>query len=72
MWGGIHPTSPPGCPPMTIRTEFIDLFYLINEDFFLDVEATVVITNTEKVAWIWAIFFCFMAPEFFTFTHSCR
>ena len=29
-------------------------------------------TATEKVAWLWAIFFSFIAPEFFTLIRCCR
>ena len=34
--------------------------------------ATVGITEREKVGWVWAIFFSFLAPELFTFFRSCR
>ena len=39
-----------------------------------DPEVTVVvgITDREKVGWIWAIFFSFLAPEIFTFIRSVR
>ena len=30
------------------------------------------VTQTERVGWIWAIFFCFLAAEVFTLIKSCR
>lgn len=30
------------------------------------------ITDRERVGWVWAIFFSFIAPELFTFLRSCR
>ena len=30
------------------------------------------LTQTEKVGWLWAIFFCYLASEVFTFIRCCR
>ena len=37
-----------------------------------DLDVTVGITDREKVGWVWAIFFSFLAPEIFTFFRSVR
>ena len=34
--------------------------------------AEVHLTEQEKVGWIWAIFFCFLAGEFYTFVRCAR